>query len=184
NFDMRRSFKWYWSYDLPKTGVLPWLTSGWNINGVLTLNTGQPYNVNWLFEGDYNGSGEYFGRPDLVGNPFAGVSTPANYLNLAAFAVPCTWDNSTGDCVPGTQHFGNLPRNAFVGPAFENFDFSIGRSFKLHESIALRAQADFFNLFNHPNFTNPMLPNFGIDFLQNGTSSTGTGVGYLPLTAP
>lgn len=183
NFDMRNSFKWYWSYDVPKNNLLPWLTNGWNVSGVLTLNDGQPYNINWLFEGDFNGSGEYFGRPDLVGNPFAGTSAPFNYVNLSAFAVPCTYDASSGGCVAGTQHFGNLPRNAFVGPSYKDFDFSLGRSFKLHESMALRFQADFFNLFNHPNFTNPMLPNFGIDFLQNGISATGRGVGFLPLTA-
>jgi len=184
NFDMRKSFKWYWSYDIPKTQALPWLTNGWSFNGVLTLSDGQPYNVTWLFEDDYNGSGEFFGRPDVVGNPFAGTKAPNNYLNLDAFQVPCTWDPVNQGCVAGTQHFGNLPRNAFVGPAFKNFDFSLGRTFKIHESVNFRFQADFFNLFNHPNFTNPMLPNFGIDFLQNGINpNNGHGVGYLPLTA-
>lgn len=180
NFDMRKSFKWYWSYDVPKSNLLPWLTNGWNFNGVLTLSDGQPFNVNWLFEDDYNGSGEYFGRPDLVGNPWAGTSAPYNYLNLSAFAVPCTY--SGGGCT-GNQHFGNLPRNAFIGPGYKDFDFSLGRQFKLNERVGLHFQADFFNIFNHPNFTNPMLPNFGIDFLQNGISATGTGVGFLPLTA-
>lgn len=183
NFDMRHSFKWILSYDVPKTETLSWLTNNWSFNGVVTLDSGQPYNVNWLFEGNYNGSGEYFGRPDLVGNPFAGTSAPYNYLNLSAFAVPCTWDATTQDCIPGTEHFGDLPRNAFVGPTYKDFDFSAGRSFKLNESMALRFQADFFNIFNHPNFTNPMLPNFGIDFLQNGISATGHGQGFLPLTA-
>jgi outer membrane receptor protein involved in Fe transport len=183
NFDMRKSFKWYWSYNLPKTEMLPWLTNGWSFNGVLTLDDGQPYNVNYLFEGDFNGSGEYFGRPDLVGNPFAGTSAPFQYLNLSAFAVPCTYDATTGGCVAGTQHFGDVGRNAFVGPSYKDFDFSFGRTFKIHESVNFRFQADFFNLLNHPNFTNPMLPNFGLDFLSNGISASGRGVGYLPLTA-
>ena len=56
-------------------------------------------------EGDFNGSDEYFGRPDVVGNPFAGRHYPDTFLNAAAFAVPCTWDAVAGSCVPGTQHF-------------------------------------------------------------------------------
>ena len=182
NFDIRKSFRWYWSYSFPNTDVARWLTNNWSLNGVVTLNDGQPYNVSYLFENDFNGTGEYFGRPDLVGNPFAGTKAPFQYLNLAAFAVPCSVDSS-GNCIAGTQHMGNLGRNAFIGPAYRVFDFSIARSFKLGESKELKLQSDFFNLFNHPNFTNPMLPNYGIDFLANGMSATGTGQGYLPLTA-
>ena len=41
-----------------------------------------------------------------------------------------------------------------------------------------------FNVFNHTNFTNPLLPNFAIDFLQNGIDpATNRGIGFLPLTA-
>jgi hypothetical protein len=35
--------------------------------------TGQPYTVSYLFEGDYNGSGEYYGRPTL-----SAIHTPAH----------------------------------------------------------------------------------------------------------
>jgi hypothetical protein len=182
NFDIRKSFRWYWSYELPNSNFAPWLTNHWSVNGVVTLNDGQPYNVSYLFEGDYNGTGEFFGRPDLVGNPFTGTSTPYQYLNLSAFAVPCTVDAS-GNCLPGTQHIGNIGRNAFTGPSYRVFDFSVARSFKLGENKELKLQSDFFNVLNHPNFTNPMLPLYGIDFLSNGMSSTGTGKGFLPLTA-
>ena len=47
-------------------------SSGWSLNGIVTLASGMPFNVNYLFEDDYNGSGEFFGRPDLVGDPLAG----------------------------------------------------------------------------------------------------------------
>ena len=43
---------------------------------------------------------------------------------------------------------------------------------------------DVFNVLNHPNFANPLLPNFAVDFLQNGIDpASNRGVGYLPLTA-
>src|SRR5207245_10280421 len=89
--------------------------SGWSLNGVLALAAGQPFNVNYLFEGDFNGSGEFFGRPDLVGNPFTGTKSPSQFLNVTAFKVPCTLDVS-GNCIAGTQHFGTVGRNACTGP--------------------------------------------------------------------
>jgi hypothetical protein len=54
---------------------------------VLTLSSGQPININYLFEDDFNGSGEYFGRPDLVGDPFEGTGDYQRFLNLSAFAA-------------------------------------------------------------------------------------------------
>jgi hypothetical protein len=181
NFDMRHHLTWTFNYDLPKLGHVRGLSSGWAVNGVLAVASGQPFNVNYLFEGDFNGSGEFFGRPDLVGDPFAGTHTPDSYLNLAAFKVPCTLD-AGGNCIAGTQHFGNLGRNALVGPHYRNFDFSVVKNNNLGERVKLQIRMDIFNLFNHPNFANPLWPNFGVDFLSNGIDATGRGVGFLPIT--
>lgn len=181
NFDMRHHLTWTFNYDLPKLGHVPGLSSGWAVNGVLAVASGQPFNVNYLFEGDFNGSGEFFGRPDLVGDPFAGTHTPDSFLNLAAFKVPCTLD-AGGNCIAGTQHFGDLGRNALVGPHYRNFDFSVVKNNNLGERVKLQIRMDIFNLFNHPNFANPLWPNFGVDFLANGIDATGRGVGFLPIT--
>src|SRR6266850_2024314 len=181
NFDLRHHFTWTFNYDLPKIGNVRGLSSGWSFDGVLALASGQPFNVNYLFEGDFNGSGEFFDRPDLVGNPFAGTSTPGQFLNLTAFKVPCTLDEE-GGCISGTQHFGSLGRNALVGPSFRNFDFSVVKNNKLTERVSMQLRMDVFNLFNHPNFANPLWPNFGVDFLQNGMDAAGRGTGFLPIT--
>jgi hypothetical protein len=193
NYDTRNRFNWNFLYEFPKSQNLKWLLSGWAVNGVLTLMDGQPYNLTYQFEDDFNGSGEFFGRPDLVAgtNPFTGASN-FNLINLGAFAVPCLFDTTTGTCVPGTQHFGNVGRNAFRGPSFRNFDFSLVKNTALGERVTMQIRADFFNLTNHPNFTNPTLPAFAVDFLGNGTSFTPTvsptqgilsGTGFLQPTA-
>jgi hypothetical protein len=183
NFDMRQHLSWTFNYQVPDFGHIHWLSSGWSLDGVLALAAGQPFNVNYLFEGDFNGSGEFFGRPDLVGNPLAGTSTPNSFLNLSAFQAPCAFDGS-GNCIPGTQHFGNLGRNALVGPDFKNFDFSLAKENYLNERLKMQIRVDIFNLFNHPNFANPLWPNFGVDFAANGLDpSTGRGQGFLPITA-
>jgi hypothetical protein len=184
NFDIRQHFTGNFVYELPKAPRLKPLLSGWEADGILTLQTGMPVNVNYLFEGDFNGSDEYFGRPDVVGNPFAGRSLPNTFLNAAAFAVPCTWDASAQSCVPGTQHFGNLGRNAFAGPPFKEFDFSLVKNGTFHEWLNVQFRADFFNIFNHPNFSNPLLPAFGVDFLNGGMpDANGRGTGSIPITA-
>ncbi len=165
NFDRRQSFTWNFNYALPNAKKMGWLLSGWQIDGLLRISDGQPYNLN-SFEG-YNGTGEYFERPDVVGNPFAGVSMPNGVLNLGAFAAPCDWDPVAQGCTGG-YHYGNLRRNAFVGPSFRNFDFSLVKNTKIHEKVDMQFRADFFNIFNHPNFSNPLLPNFLVDLETNG----------------
>ena len=183
NFDTRHRFTWYFTWDITPPSGGSALTSGWALNGVVTLASGQPININYLFEDDFNGSGEFFGRPDLVGDPFEGTDGgPDRFLNLSAFAAPCT-PNGEGGCAGG-QHFGNLPRNAYYGPGFQNIDLSLVKNTALTGRATLQVRLDVFNVFNHPNFSNPLLPNFGIDFLQNGIDpATNRGIGFLPLTA-
>ncbi len=139
-----------------------------------------PFSV--LDYGDFNNTGEFYERPDLVGNPFAGSSGPANYLNLSAFAAPCANPDVADEACNGGAHFGSSPRNGFYGPHYRNFDFSLTKDTKLTEHVNMQLRADFFNLFNHPNFANPLLPSFNVLWDNNGVDPTGHGVGFFPLT--
>jgi len=125
NFDVRQRVQWFWTYNLPTFKTASWITSGWALDGMFNFATGQPYTVSYLFEGDYNGSGEHFGRPDIIGDPHKGVSGRANLLNEAAFAAPCTI-NGSGDCVNG--HPGSEGRNAFNSTNYTNFDTSLTKT--------------------------------------------------------
>ena len=189
NFDTRHRFVWSFGYELPNFFKNhPRLGGGWQLNGILTLRSGSPFHVN-LFD-DYNGTGEFFPRPDLVGDPYAGTSGHERFLNLAAFAVPCTLDASDPDndgsaafCIPGTQHFGSLGRNSLIGPSYRNFDFSIFKSTPITERVRVEFRAEIFNIFNHPNFSSPLLPGFSADASFNGIDpATGRGQGFLPIT--
>lgn len=185
NFDVRHRFVATFSYEVPNLFTShPRLGRGWQLNGIITLRSGSPFNVN-LFD-DYNGTGEFFPRPDLVGDPYAGTRTPDNFLNLAAFRVPCTLDpagdGSAASCLPGTQHFGSLGRNALIGPGYHNVDFSIFKTTPFNERVSLQFRAEIFNLFNHPNFASPLLPGFSADASFNGIDPvTGRGIGFLPI---
>jgi hypothetical protein len=169
--------QWYWTYNLPKIQQAKWITNGWALDGMFNFATGQPYTVSYLFEGNYNGSGEYFGRPDIVGNPHAGVSGRANLLNLSAFAMPCTVDTNSTDTAYETclsdWHPGSEGRNAFNSPNYTNFDFSLTKTSHLTKTMTMELRGDFFNIFNHPNFSNPLLPGFGIDVFGSPIAPVG-----------
>ncbi|MGA9995966.1 MAG: TonB-dependent receptor [Pyrinomonadaceae bacterium] len=186
NFDNRHRFVWTFAYDVPSLWKHhPRVGTGWQLNGILTLRSGNPFHVN-LFD-DYNGTGEFFPRPDLVGDPFAGTNGPDMFLNLSAFKVPCTLDpagdGSAASCLPGTQHFGSLGRNSLIGPSYRNFDFSVFKTTPITEQVRLQLRAEIFNLFNHPNFSSPLLPSFAVDASFNGIDPvTGRGQGFFPIT--
>jgi len=198
SFDARNRLIWMMNYALPNSSKAKLLTNGWAIDGLLRISSGEPYNI--VSFSDYNNTNEFLERPDVVGNPQAGVQAPYQYLNLTALAAPCDWQPGVG-CVPGSAHFGDLRRNAFTGPAFRNYDFALSKTTKLGERVNMDLRADFFNIFNHPNFGNPLMPNFSVNLENNGSvtplnpgsaactnapSYTGcraVGPGFLPITA-
>jgi hypothetical protein len=189
NFDVRNRFTWNFIYQFPnRKGSWQRLTDGWGVNGILTLQSGQPFQLNYNFEDDYDGSGEFFGRPDVVGPIHYNQNDPTQYLNLTSFAAPCTYPASGGDgfadtCIPGTRHFGNEGRNSLIGPHFRQFDFSIFKNTALTERIKLELRFEAYNLFNHPNFANPYLPLFIADAAPNGVGPDGRSLGSLRITA-
>jgi len=162
-------------------------TNGWGFDSVVSLQDGQPFNFNYNFEGDYSGAGEGFDRPDVVG-PIQYGSAPYNFINLTSFQTPCTMTPGTTDaadtsCIPGTRHFGNLGRDALRGPAFKEWNFSVFKNTALTERLNMQLRAEFFNFLNHPNFSNPILPNFLADPAVNGLDAQGRGIGAYQLTA-
>jgi hypothetical protein len=132
------------------------LLGGWLISGITTIQSGAPFTVlDSAAASAYGllGTGTPT-TPDLIPGigplTHGGVESRLNaYANIDAFAAAA----AVG--VDGSTGFGNLGRNTFRGPVQQNWDFSAGKSFAITERQALRFTADFFNIFNHPNFANP-----------------------------
>jgi hypothetical protein len=107
-------------------------------------NTGQFLNYDFLS----------LNRPVLVGDPNrpgneggqtgcpTQVHTHQNWLN------PCAFTHAPGG------EIGTAPRAPAYGPRFVNTDFSVIKDFPLpfREAMNLQFRAEFFNLFNHPQF--------------------------------
>ncbi|MGA9551235.1 MAG: hypothetical protein WBR30_03235, partial [Candidatus Sulfotelmatobacter sp.] len=56
---------------------------------------------------------------------------------------------------PSLGQFGNMSRNMFPDSGFRNLDFSVAKNWHLGERLHAQFRAEFFNIFNHPNFANP-----------------------------
>jgi len=140
DFDARHRFVANAIYDLPFKGNR--LVSGWKLAPILTLQSGNPFNV-VLATANTNGVGNTV-RPNLIG-PVQISGNPAQWITNAASAFT----------VPAANSFGNLGRNAFYGPGFSNLDLALIKNTKITERVNVQFRADAFDLFNHPNFGNP-----------------------------
>jgi len=187
NFDLRNRLVWSLAYDLPKWDMAGRFGEGWSLSSVLTVASGHPFNLNYAFEDDYDGSGEFFGRPDVVASIHYDYTHPSQFLDLTSFATPCTmqapFDGSAFSCVPGTRHFGDLGRNSLLGPNYRNFDLAISKMTPITERLKVQFRADFYNLTNRPNFANPLMPAFFADAAPNGVGPDGRSLGFYPITA-
>jgi hypothetical protein len=195
NFNVPHRFTWIFGYDLPHMdGGMQKLRNGWGMNSSVTLQSGQPFQFNYNFQDDFSGSGNAFDRPDVVGPIVYHPHDPSNYIDLTAFAIPCTItaaaqaapSGTASDCVVGSRHFGNLGRNALHGPPFKQWDLAIYKTTAITERLNLQLRAEFFNVLNHPNFANPFLPAFIADPGFNGFKVSGNrevGQGGYPITA-
>ena len=102
------------------------------------------------------GNGNNFNRPDQVAgcDPYAASHGANQWINSACFVAPAA------------GHLGDANRVPVTGPGFVNSDFSVIKQFALpREGMGLNFRAEFFNLFNHPQFGMPVndiaAPGFG-----------------------
>ncbi|MDA0206744.1 MAG: TonB-dependent receptor [Acidobacteria bacterium] len=156
NFDTPHRFVGSFTYDLPFGKGQRWghdaggagghLISGWKLNSIVTLQSGQPYSVMLPSELDNSNTGRsIFGfgngdRPNVVGDPRPSNPDPSQWVDPAAFAFPAF----------GT--FGDAGRNIIQGPTLYNVDLSAVKDTSLGESTTLQFRAEFFNALNTPNF--------------------------------
>ena len=180
--DVRHLFNLSAVYTLPMGAGKPYLNSrgfartilgNWEVSAIATAQTGLPVNItvdraNASVPGLYSVSGSE--RPNYVyGVPLtpAGGSTPGNWINLAAFAVPAN----------GT--FGNLGRNAFRAPGITQLDVGVSKFVSFTERVRLRLRADLFNVLNRAQYGAPNADisqsNFGVITTTVSNYATGRG---------
>ena len=196
--DIRHRFTFSITYTLPEKKTKSQLLEGWQVNTIITLQSGQPWNVNDQ-SFDFSGTGELADRWNFFGNPsdfksqgpnglpfFAlGASSACTAkalaldggspgLNTAALNLGGCYVNGNSMLLPpalGT--FGTMGRNIFRDTGFHNVDLSVSKSFIFRERLKAQFRVETFNIFNHPNFANP----------NGGTSTYGQGATADPSQA-
>jgi len=114
------------------------------------------------------GPGNYYFNP----NSFSNAQCPTPPVVPACVPGPGVLPSNMQVVMnPALATYGTLPRNFLRGPGYTNFDVSFSKTTALTEKLSLEFRGDFFNIFNHTNFTNP-----GVVNNLNGTFSGG-GVG-------
>ncbi len=163
-YDTKHRFTGALNYSVPVWGSLPKrLAEGWALNTIVTIQSGRPIPI---IDDNFGINGHL--RPDVVPgvNPILPHWNPATgYLNPAAFAEPA-------------GEFGTLGRNQIYGPSFWNADFSVTKDTKITETFGVQFRAEFFNIFNHPNFALPdnfVTPGFGPDGVISATPDVAQG---------
>jgi hypothetical protein len=135
------------------------LLGGVNFAGTFTAESGERATVLSGIDSNLNGDPA---ADRAIRNP-NGVrgtgSTVTALLNSAGKVVGYLADNPNAEYIrAGSGAVSNSARNTLQLPGINNLDFSIFKNFHLSESRKVQVRADFFNLFNHPQFI-PGSPN-------------------------
>ncbi len=136
DFDVRHTFVTAYSYEIPRWA--PRIGTGWQVTGITTLRSGQPFTV----------YADYFGtplRPNVSGPVQINTNDPQNVFPTNPFSFKPSYS-----LLPGS-----LGRNAITGPKYVNFDFAVVKNTHLTERVNLQFRGEFFNLFNNVNFHEP-----------------------------
>ena len=119
------------------------IVGGWQVGGILTLQTGFPYTISVSMDrANIGRSGGQ--RPDARGRSFE-LSDPR----------PELWFDTRAFALPAVGTFGNLGRNTMRADGTQTVDFSLQKKFRIKERMRFEFRAEAFNLFNHANFGAP-----------------------------
>jgi hypothetical protein len=194
DFDRTHRFVFSYLWDLPqpagakKSRLGRMLFSNWQLAGILTAMSGLPIDITDGGAGSFyglNGGNNALARPSWApgatrDSAFSNV--PSGYFfNPFAFVRPVV---TTGQLIPSSNgtaradalgtDIGNVGRNVLRGPKQTNVDFSVIKRFSLAESKNIEFRAEFFNLFNHVNFDNP-ISNLNVITSSGGSIDANTG---------
>jgi hypothetical protein len=182
-FDRPQRYAVYFNYDVPwfnqgrlAGAVLKRIMGGWTLSGTSEAQSGQPFTI---FTGvDTYGVNSTAARPDYklggtitldpVSRDYRTFTTPLNGTGIVV-----THLTASGAPLADSQaKFGNLGRNTFRGPGYDSQNLTLLKKIAIRERVTLQVRGEFFDLFNHRNFGNPVANMSSPSFGQN-TSDPG-----------
>jgi hypothetical protein len=148
-FDIRHRITVGYTYELPIHGKSRW-SNGWQVNGIASVQSGQPFTVLLGFDPSLTGS--LSARPNFVpgaitskgGQLFINPSLPLDPVRKIPTAL-----------IPANGEFGTLGRNTYTGAGYRNVDVSLIKDTRLTEGLRMQFRGEVFNVFNTTNLALP-----------------------------
>jgi len=172
NWDITHRFVATFVYDIPfftvSNPIVRGIFTQWQANGIVTLQTGLPFNVTTGTDTANTASSGTW-RPDLVhaASDTCGRGHLIGCIDASAFTV-----NDLYPIAPSNYAYGNAGRNLLHGPGAETVNFSVFKNFPVKERLKFQIRFETFALFNHANFANPAAT-INTSAFGNITSATG-----------
>lgn len=151
SFDVPQNFVVSYHYDLPFNRLHgpSRLTSGWTLSGITRFSVGLPVT---LTESDDQSLLGLFSELHQLDTPNytpgnLEISNPRSggpYFNRALFS-----QETLG-------HLGTAGKRMFFGPGVNNWDMALLKNTRITETKSLQFRFEFFNIFNHAQFLNPV----------------------------
>ena len=161
DYDTRHYINGSYVYTLPYYGGPRVLTDGWEVAGTVFHSNGLPFTETDVTTGsgiaNYNGGegGQLMFAKQLQPHVSTSCSGgPHVFNNATGGGTPCSIATEFGTATD----FGQQERNQVFGPHYTDFDFTTTKAFSVPkwEGAKFRLGFQFFNIFNHPNFAQPI----------------------------
>jgi hypothetical protein len=155
-------------------GLVGRALEGWELAGIVTMQTGLPYDVFSNQDNQHTGLSDratITPGPNPLATNAPNFTGPKNYIfSLGTVGVPS-----------------NLGRNFFYGPGMQNWDFTLQKTTSITEQMKFQLRFEFYNMFNHVAFGQPdnlvADQTLGLSLSQLGRSDVTTGARQIQIAA-
>ncbi|MGO9255450.1 MAG: carboxypeptidase regulatory-like domain-containing protein [Bryobacteraceae bacterium] len=149
------------------TGFVHGVTKDWQLSPIVSFNTGNPIQLS-VGGKDISLSAQLLDRPEVIAPDQVYQRLPPTvngtyWFNPNAFICADSVSNVSASTLSpncpaataSTAAFGDLGRNSVYGPGAIQWDMNVSRRFNFKERWKLEFRAEFFNILNHANWSNP-----------------------------
>jgi hypothetical protein len=177
DFDHTHKFVASFVWDLPKlrssNNLVKWTVGGWQWTGIYNYSTGDPLTI--MAGVDQSKTGLGADRADFIGTPeqYGGVAASGDRKGCSGTGPCVTWLDTSVFALPALGTYGDVGKNTFRGPSHWDADMGLIKNFtplSSHENFNIQLRGEFFNLFNHPQLSNPEVNRSNANF--GGVRST------------
>jgi len=157
-----------WELPIPKhEGIAGKFANGWQLSAIITYQSGFPIRIEDQNDGELESS--FFFEDANTPTETAQVQFLNPQKNGNVYFNPNNFTDPTSTTNPSPLgQFGNTPHSLCCGPAISNTDFVVSKKTPITERWNTEFRAEFYNLFNHTQFSNPD-GNFTDGVPPNGT---------------